>query len=288
MMNRYMALSLMLALSGCGGVAPAAPAFSTIAGDFRGPESAHWDPDAQVWYVTNFGQNLDLSGATPDQPAYLTRLDRDGTLLDQRVFEIGGDLLGVASLAGRLYIAHGNELLEADPNTGAVRPIPIPGAMFLNDVATGRGAVYVSDTGANRIYRYTPGGSVETYSSDAALVAPNGIVVEADGILVVTLGAFPPNPATPGAVFRVSDDGAAQRFGAVSAALDGIERDGDGWVVSEFGGKIWRLDAAGRGTLLRDLTVDGLASSADIGFDPSRRVVLIPDLVGNSLHLLRL
>ncbi len=254
----------------------------------RSSQRPHWDPDAHVWYVTSFGQNLDLSGGTPDQPAYLTRLDREGALLDQQVFEIGGDLLGVASLGGRLYVAHGNELLEADPNRGDVRPIEIPGAMFLHDVATGRGAVYVSDTGANRIYRYTPGGSVETYSNDAALTAPNGIVVEEDGILVVTLGAFPPNPATPGAVFRVSDDGAAERFGTVSAALDGIERDGDGWVVSEFGGKIWRLDAAGRGTLVRDLTIDGLASSADIGFDPVRRVMLIPDLVGNSLHLLRL
>jgi sugar lactone lactonase YvrE len=287
-MNRYMALSLVIALSGCGGAAPSLPAFSTLAGDFRGPESAHWDPEAQVWYVTSWGQNLDLSGGTPDQPAYITRLDRDGTVLEQRVLEIDGDLLGVASLGDRLYVAHGNELLEVDPARGEARPIEIPGAMFLNDVATGRGAVYASDTGANRIYRYTPGGSVETYSSDPALTAPNGIVVEEDGILVVTLGAFPPDPATPGAVFRVGEDGAAERFGTVSAALDGIERDGDGWVVSEFGGKIWRLDSAGRGTLLRDLTADGLSSSADIGFDPSRRVVLVPDLVGNTLHLLRL
>ncbi len=277
----------LVILMGCGDPVEA-PGFSTLPGEFRGPESAHWDSEAQVWYVTSFGQDLDLTGATPDQPAYITQLDRDGTLLESRILEVEGDLLGVASLDGRLYVAHGNELLEVEPTTGAFRAIPVPGAAFLNDVATGRGAVYVSDTGTNRIFRYVPGGSVEVFSSDAALAAPNGIAVAPEGILVVTLGAFPPDPATPGAVFRVSDDGAAVRFGTMSGAFDGIERDGDGWIVSEFGARLWRLDASGNGTLLRDLSGDGLMTSADIGFDPARRVVLIPDLVGNSVHLLRL
>ncbi|MEM9074675.1 MAG: hypothetical protein AAGE52_39635, partial [Myxococcota bacterium] len=75
-------------LLACGG--GSASRLSTLSGTFQGPESAHWDANRGVWFVSNFGQNLDLSGATPDQPAYLSRLGPGGDVQEERVIEIDG------------------------------------------------------------------------------------------------------------------------------------------------------------------------------------------------------
>ncbi|MEM9073313.1 MAG: hypothetical protein AAGE52_32710, partial [Myxococcota bacterium] len=241
-----------------------------------------------VWFVSNFGQNLDLSGATPDQPAYLSRLGPGGDVQEERVIEIDGDLLGIASLDGMLYVSHANELLEVNPDDGSVRPIAVEGAGFLNDVTAGNGAVFFSDTATNTIYRYAPGGPVEVFSQDPSLAAPNGLVVTDGQLYVATLGAFPPDPSTPGAIYRIANDGTATRFGDLDGVFDGIETDGDGWVVTDFNGTLWRVDASGSGELLWDATTEGLQSTADIGFDPARRIVLVPDLAGNAAYLYEL
>ncbi|MCB9631253.1 MAG: hypothetical protein H6721_03800 [Sandaracinus sp.] len=211
---------------------------SPVDADLRAPESAHWDATRGVWFVSSFGQAFDLSGAT-DSPAYVSRLAADGTVLDERLVELDGDLLGLAVLDGTLYASHGSELLAIDVDTRSVTPIAIPDAAFLNDVAAGRGAVYVSDTGNGRILRYVPGGAVEVVATD--LAALNGLLVEDDGLVVVTLGAFPPDASQPGAIFRVADDGTTTRLGSLSGAFDGIEADGDAYLVTEFGGVLWRV-----------------------------------------------
>jgi hypothetical protein len=256
--------------------------------DVRGPESAHWDATRGVWYVSSFGQPLDLSGATPDAPGYVSRLDVNGDVLEARVVELDGDLLGLAMLDGTLYASHGFELLAIDVDRRTVTSIPVPNAGFLNDVAVGRGAVYVSDTGNGRILRHVPGGGVEIVSQDPSLRAPNGILVEEDSLVVVTLGAFPPDPAQPGAILRISNDGSVARIGTLSGLFDGIEADGDAYLVTDFGGTLWRVERDGSAEQVFDAAAAGLRSAADLGFDPVRRRVLLPDLVGEAAYFLDL
>lgn len=260
-----------------------------LAGQFDGPESAHWDASDQVWYVGNFGQNLDLSGATPDQPGYISKLDADGEMLDARFAEVAtGDVLGMAVLDGTLYASHGSDLLAIDTSTGAVDTIAVPDAAFLNDVATGNGAVFISDTGANTIYRYVPGGQLTVFSQDPALSAPNGLYVDGDAVMVANLGAFPPDASTPGGVFALDGNGAATRLGDFAGVLDGLEKIGDDYIISDFNGQIYRVDSAdGTSELIIDVTLEphNLSSSADIGLDPESGTVLVPDLAGNKAFL---
>lgn len=275
--------ALLLALAGC---ADENEGLRLIDADLRTPESAHWDATRGVWFVSSFGQAFDLSGVTPDAPAYVSRLAADGTVLDERLVEIDGDLLGLAVLDGTLYASHGSELLAIDVERRNITAIPVPDAAFLNDVAVGRGAVYVSDTGNGRILRYVPSGAVEVVAT--GLAAPNGLLVEGDGLVVVTLGAFPPDPSQPGAILRVADDGTTSRLGTLAGAFDGIEADGDAYLVTEFGGVLWRVAQDGRAERVFDAAAQGLISTADLGFDPSRRRVLLPDLVGDAAYFLDL
>ncbi len=281
-------LSLALSVAACGDDDDYEAELFELSGSFAGPESAHWDPIGQVWYVANFGQNLDLSGATPDEPAYVSRLNADGTVLDAKFVEISGDLLGLAVLDGTLYVAHGVDMLAVDIATRAVSTVTFPeGVAFLNDVATGNGAVWISDSVANVIYRYVPGGSPEVFSQDPLLAAPNGIYVDGANLIVGTLGSFPPDPNLPGALFSVSQNGAATRIGDLYGALDGVEKLGQDYLVSDFNGQLYLVDSVdGSFDLLLDAVAEpyGLQSTADIGLDPETQTVLIPDLAGNKAY----
>ena len=224
-------------------------ALTSVTGTFVSPESAHWDSTNKVWYVSSFGQAFDLTGMTPDAPGYISRIGADGTVIDAKWVEMDGDFIGMAAMDGTLYVSHGSDLIEVDIAAGTTNAVAVPGAMSLNDVAVGGGKVYISDTVANTIFSYTPGGTPEVFSTDAMLVAPNGVYVDGDTVLVGTLGAFPPDPATPGGLYQLDSAGAATRLGTVSGLFDGIEKAGDSYLVSDFGGKIYLVML---GALIKD------------------------------------
>jgi len=263
-----------------------------IAGNFIGPESAQWDPLKQLWYVSNFGQNIDLTGGTADQPGYISKIAADGTVLDERFVEMPGDFVGMAVAGDTLYVSHVTELLAVNTSTAAVTTIPVANASFLNDVTESNGTVYISDSVTNVIYRYQAGmAKADIFSRDPALVAPNGLQTTDNGQLIAaTIGAFPPNPATPGALFKLDSQGVATRLGQLSGIFDGVETlDGD-LIVSDFGGKIYRVDSTGTETLVVNLSVapNSLMSAADIGINPDNRSMLIPDLAGNRAYFVTL
>jgi hypothetical protein len=266
---------------------PAELTVTRIEGSFVAPESAHWDAEREVWYVSSFGQSFDLSGQTPDQPAYISRIAADGAVLDQRWITLdAGDVAGLAVLGDKLYAARTPHLLEIDIATKSVATIEIPGAGFLNDVAAGAGAVYVSDTGTNIIHPYVPGQQPEVFSQDAALKGTNGLLVDGAQVLVATLGGFPPNGM--GGLFLLDGVGKAKRLGDLVGNFDGVEKLDEGYLVSEFGGKLLHVHLDGSADLIIDVieSGSGLTSTADIGYDPVSGAVIIPDLTGNAVYQL--
>lgn len=261
------------------------PTVTLVAGSFIGPESAQWDSARSVWYVSHFGQNVDLSGQTPDEPGYISRIAADGTVMDERWVSLDGDFIGIAVLGDKLYAARTPHLVEIDIATGEVVLIEIPNAGFLNDVAVGDNVVYLSDTISNIIYRYVPGGQPEVFSQDPALLGPNGLLVDGEQVLVATVGAFPPNGT--GGLFALDAGGSATRIGELTGNLDGMEKVGDAYLVSEFDGTLYLVLPDGTTEVVADLSQAefGLMSTADIGYDPDSGAVMIPDLAGNNVYL---
>ena len=247
-------------------------------GPFEFPESAVWDQARGAWFVSNFGQAFDPTGGTPDAPGYISRLDADGKIVEARLVESDGDFLGLAMLDGMLYASRGGELWEIDPDSGQHTVIAVPGAGFLNDVAAGNGALYITDTGANAVHRVVPGQEPEIFSQDPALQAPNGIVVDGNAVIVATLGAFPPNPDSPGGVFVLDDAGDAQQLGTQTGLFDGIEKLGDEYIVTDITGPLWQIGADGQALELGNLTELGLGSANDVGLDAATSTLLVSDL----------
>ena len=171
--------------------------------------------------------------------------------------------------------------------TGAAKgAVKIEGATFLNDIATGAdGAVYVSDSGfadgfapsgTDAIHRINADGTTSVVAKGDTLGHPNGLLVGADGLTVVTFGS--------GEVYTLNADG--QRDAGVKTekgALDGVVALETGeLLISSWGASgVYRGPAAGPFTLV----ATDVDAPADIGWDAKRRHLLVPLFKTNMVQI---
>jgi sugar lactone lactonase YvrE len=274
-------LSALAALA-CG---PGRPKFVATAEGFQTPESARYDADLDVFFVSSINGNP----SAKDNNGFISRLTPFGRL-DNLNFITGG-LSNVTLHAPKGMAVQGDTLWVADidavrgfhKRTGAPLATydfaPL-GATFLNDVAVGPdGALYVTDTGiligqgvthpgVDRIFRAGPGRSTTVAVEDDTLGWPNGIAWDAKGnrfvvasngrptLLAWTPGRAPVAIATgpggfDGIVFL--DDGRALVSSWADSSLHMLR--GDGKLAPYY---------------------SGFPSPAGIGLDTKRRRVAVP------------
>jgi hypothetical protein len=157
-----------------------------------GPESARYDRDLDVWFVSN----VNGTPLAKDNNGYISRLRPDGAPYTVKFIEGGkkGVTLnapkGLAISGDTLWVADIDVARAFNKRTGAlIANVPTQGrARFLNGAAIGPdGAVYMTDTGVlfgskgevshpgpDQIFRVTRGG-VSVVLTSATLEGPNGI-----------------------------------------------------------------------------------------------------------------
>lgn len=297
MLTRTLVLGLILTAA-CRGseradaVRPAAD-FTLANAGFQTPESVLHDPVADVYLVSN----INGSPLGKDDNGFISRVSPDGSLLALKWIDGAGSEVtlhapkGMALKEDSLFVADIDVVRVFDRATGApLSERAVPGATFLNDMATGPGGtVYVTDSGlrigdqgfepsgTDALYRFEPDGRA------VALVklpgAPNGIAT-GDRLVMVTFGS--------GEVFVV-DSATGQTSGLPkppAGALDGIVDLGNGqYLISSWDGQaVYRLGPGGQYTT----AVDSVEAPADIGYDRGRQRVLIPLFNANRLEARRL
>jgi SMP-30/Gluconolactonase/LRE-like region len=296
-------LSVAAFLAGCGGddgTMPAAqnaamPEARPTAVDmtlsdvgFMTPESVLHDPAADVYLVSNVnGAPLDKEGN-----GFISAVSPDGEVLELKWIDgaTAGVTLnapkGMAFSGDRLFVADIDCIRMFDRTTGAaIGEECVPGASFLNDVATARsGGVLFTDTGldasfapsgTDAVYRLDSRG-VSTVVAEAGLGAPNGIIDTSDGPLVVTFMS--------GEIYRI--DAAGNRTvlsGPSQQQLDGVVELADGRILTSSWGDscIYELSAAGT----MDCIIPDVEAPADIGADTGRNRVLIPLFNANAVRI---
>jgi len=264
--------------------APAAPSNPITVTDvgFATPESVLHDVAADVYLVSNInGHPLQ-----PDGNGFISRLSPSGDVLNLKWIdgEAEGVLLdapkGMAIVGDVLYVTDITVVRMFDRVTGGpLGEITVEGATFLNDLAPASdGGVYLTDSGfrmtaeggfepsgADAVYHVAPNGDVHTLIADAGLGGPNG-VVEVDGeVWVVTFGS--------GEMFRLVDGERMDLTAVTGGSLDGIISVGDRMLVSSWANQEVHAGAAG-GEFIPVVTE--VQSPADIGYDATRTVLLIP------------
>ena len=276
--------------------AAAAPESSTLArkvaevGDLAQPESAHYDRDLNLWFVSNI--NGDPS--KKDNNGYIQRLKADGTP-DTAKFIVGGKNgvtlnapKGIAIVGDTLWVADIDAVRGFNKATGApVATVAAPQAKFLNDVAAGPdGTLYITDTGAipdpktglkhvgpDRVYQ-VKGRKATVALESAQLQGPNGIAWDPKGGEFVIVSFFGPG------IFGWKPGSADLRsLASGPGGQDGVEPLPDGRLVvtSWADSSLFVLDN-GRMTKV----ASGIASPADIGLKD--RTVAVPQLMENKLQ----
>jgi sugar lactone lactonase YvrE len=266
--------------------APAAPV-ATVEGGFAGPESVRYDPEQDVYFVSNFNG----AGGAADNNGFISRVRPDGGIEQLRF--VAGGANGVTLHAPRGMTLVGDTLWAAD--VGAVRgfhrrtgaPLATvdftalePG--FLNDITPGPGgALYVTDTGKNRVYRIA-GGVPSILVEDTVLSRPNGITwdARANRLVVLPFGGkqvlLGMRPSAPG--LEVVATGPGGRY-------DGAEilRNGAMLVSSQADSTlVWFVNGEG------STWVRTAGAPADIGVDTRRGRVAVPFLAMNRVDIWQL
>jgi DNA-binding beta-propeller fold protein YncE len=265
------------------GAAAAQPAVLWETSGLKTPESALPVPAEGFAYVSNVaGKPTDKDGN-----GFISKVSlADGKIIALEWAKGMDAPKGMALAGGKLYTSDIDKLVEIDPATGKViTKYDAPGATFLNDVAAdAQGNVYVSDSNTSTIWRLS-GGKLEKWIDDKALKFPNGLHVAGDKLIVAAWG--PPGTsgqsASPSNLVEVNiADKSIKDLGDGSPVgnLDGIEPDGDDYIVSDWvAGKVFRIAKSGKAELLLDLD----QGTADIGYVPDQKLLLIPMMMSDKL-----
>ncbi len=265
--------------------APAAP--PTVVNGFSHPESARYDAEQDVWFVSN----INGDPTAKDGNGFISRLRGEGTLDSLHFIESGKNGVtlngpkGMAIVGDTLWVADIDAIRAFDRHSGApLSSIDLEGkARFLNDAVAAPDGVYFTDSGfgpdgkggmghpgPDQIFRVA-GGKATLALQSAALAAPNGIAWDSAG------GRFLIGPFA-GKTIQTWEPGqkSLKPLAETQGQVDGLEVIGQGRVLYTS----WTdssLDVLQNGKS----TPEGgkLPSPADIGIDTKRSRVAIPLLM---------
>ena len=233
------------------------------------PESVLPDTKAGVLYVAVMGNSADAK----DGIGSIGKLGLDGKVIDLDWVSGLNAPKGMGIYKNKMYVADITDVVIIDIPKGRVeRVIPVPGAGFLNDVTVSdKGVVYVSDSRTKKIHRVLDN-KEEVYMENIEGI--NGL--KAVGDLLYIAGG--------GKKLLKADSGKNLiNVASMPQGGDGIEPIGNGdFLFSSWGGYIYYVYADGRNELLLDTHLEKI-NTADIGYDPVKRIVYVPTFFKKSV-----
>jgi sugar lactone lactonase YvrE len=240
---------------------------------FAMPETVAYDPARKVLYVSSY------DGFNPSRgegKQAIARVSLDGKTVDLQWVAGLKNHAGLAVSGDRLYALEATDLVEVDiPSAKLATRTPVPGAMFLNDLAVAPdGAIYLSDSGTSVIFRVM-GGKIEAWLKGPEIGRPNGLQINGGELLV--------GNNADGCLKAVDLSTKAIRTVAALGAgiIDGIEREPDGkLLVSHNEGRLFRISQSGGVTKLLDTSVPG-RPMANFALVPEKGLVVIPTWTDN-------
>ncbi|MBB5621913.1 hypothetical protein HDE69_002976 [Pedobacter cryoconitis] len=179
---------------------------------------------------------------------------------------------GMGLWKDKLYVANITEVDVISTLTGRVESkIPVPGSVGLNDLVIDQhGTVYVSDTENGNVYRLI-NDKPAVYLAN--LSHPNGLQAIGDILYVLTASD----------VFKIDASKNLMSIGKSREGADGLAYTAKGeFITTVYSGLIYYLSNNRKEQLLLDSRAQK-KSSADIGYDASKRIVYVPTLFRKSI-----
>ncbi len=289
MMRILRLLVILLLLAGLIPGVSSGAMMAVVVRGFQTPESVLYDRQHDVYLVSNINGNP----TGTDGNGFISRVSPSGRILALKW--IDGRTPGVTLNAPKgltisgdtLYVADITAVRLFDRRTGRDKgSIEIPGATFMNDLATGpEGSVYATDSGlkpdfspsgTDALYRIDRSGHVALLAKRPQVQAPNGVAALPGGrIVVVTF-----NPT--GEVTILAANGKVESVRRLpKGQLDGVVvLSGGVLLVSSWAASaVYRVAPGGTARVV----VPNVKAPADIGYDTKRNRVLIPLFMDNKV-----
>lgn len=247
------------------------------------PESAVYDSRTNIVFVSNIHGEPNAK----DSVGYISTLRPDGSVIQLKWVEGFHAPKGMIVVGDKIYVSDIDHLVEVDINHGRISgKWRAEGAIFLNDTAIdSSGNIYVSDMLGNSIFRLS-NERLELWVTGDDLLAPNGLMVKGNDLLMATWGVRTEGFSTSvvghlKTVSLGSHSVASFGNGAPVGNLDGLEPDGNGsYLVTDWmAGALYRIHPSGDVDLLLDLN----QGSADLEYIQSKGLVLIPMMLDGKL-----
>lgn len=236
-------------------------------------ESVIYDRKRDILYVTNLNSEPRLK----DGNGFISRVSTDGKIIDQKWIVGMHSPKGTGLIGDTLYAADIDELIIVDINSGKIaRKVPVKGAGMLNDITTdSEGNVYISDSDANKIYKYSKGQISEWLTS--GLNQPNGLLAEHDRMLLASMGSMD----------MVSIDLVSKSITKLADSLgmaDGISYTGirNYYIVTDWNGEIFMVNPDRTRTSLLNTRPQQL-NTADCEYIAEKKLLLVPTFFRNGI-----
>ncbi|MDP0498650.1 MAG: ATP-binding protein [Verrucomicrobiota bacterium JB022] len=235
--------------------------------------------ESALYYHTGdyiFVSNIVGNPAEADGVGFISKVSTEGKVLELKWVEGLDAPKGLAISDGKLYVADLDDLVEIDLATGKIlKRYPVKDAVFLNDVAAYAGKVYVSDTRTGKVHVLKKG-KISLFADDREGV--NGLQFRNGKLYALDNLGFRQYPLDGSAPEMVSD--------GVKGGDGLVALTGDTWVASHWSGEVFLVQGS-KATQMLDTREQGL-NTADIGYIPAERLVLVPTFAGNTVAAYRL
>lgn len=236
-------------------------------------ESVIYDKKRDVLYVTN----LNMEPRLKDGNGFVSRVSTDGKITDLHWVDGMHAPKGTAIVGDTLYVADIDELIVIDINKGVIaRKVPSAGAGMLNDITSDSdGNLYITDSDANKILKYSKGSLTDWLASGLNL--PNGLLAENDRLLLASMGSMD-------LVSIDLNSKSVTRLADSLGAADGISYIGtkDHYIVTDWNGEIFMVNPdKTRTSLLKPK--DQQINTADCEYIAEKNLLLVPTFFKNSV-----
>ena len=237
------------------------------------PESVLPDLNKNILYVSLIeGGPWDADGK-----GGIAKLSLSGKIIDTTFITGLNAPKGLGKFGDRLYAADLNEVVVIDISKRKVeKKIPIPDASGLNDITvSNKGIVYVSDSKTSKIWK------IQNDHPTLFLDNING----ANGLKCIGNDLI----FAEGKDLKKADaNKKISSIATVTADIDGIEPIGNGdFIVTSWAGYIYYVHANGKVETLLE-THDQKINSADIGYNPEKKIVYVPTFLHKTIAAYKL
>lgn len=230
-------------------------------------------PVGNILYVSQ----IDGAPWTADGKGGIARIGRDGKIIDLHWITGLNAPKGLGVYQNRLYAADISEVVVIDIKKGKIeKKITVDDANGLNDITvTDKGVVFVSDTKQSKVWRIE--NDVPALYLDG-MKGANGLKVVKDELVIGAGKDF----------LRANEQKKVTKIADVPQPIDGIEPVGNGdFIVTAWSGWVFYVQANGTVTTLLE-THEQKKNTADIGYDPVKRIIYVPSFNGKTVAAYRL